>query len=192
MLFCLTSSAAFAQSNIKRNQQVNSTPQTMTANPNAAKQRTMEVKDRNGKKASQQVNKNNTSAQRFETDAQKRQKEEQMKKTKYTRAVERVTRAENRLSEAEENKNEAQMAYVELQQSNMLERQELEQRHANERLAGVTEELIARQECEMKQLEAVQARKLATAQRAVDKANKKYQQAIEEYNRARSERQSYE
>jgi len=110
------------------------------------------------------------------------------KEPEYTRASVRSVQAEENLRALKDTVDEAQRAYVELQQTHMRERQELEQKHADERLAGVTDELTARQKKEMEELESKQAFENKAAKRALEQAEKKYKQGIEVFKRAQSEK----
>lgn len=188
MLFCFaTASTALAQTKKTEAQRINVTGTTDVSKQKAPKKQ-LQTKDARKdseklEKAAQQKRAQNGNATGLKDDKET---------VKRYRSIERVTKSEEELSLAEEMKTKAQEAYIELQQKHMSERESLKKKQAQERLAGVTDELIARQDLEMKELLARQSNELDAAKRDRERANKQYNRALTEYEKARNERLKYE
>ena len=91
--------------------------------------------------------------------------------------------AEEAMKLAEEVKNEAMMNFMNLRATHMNERAELAKRHSFLALNGSTDELKASHDREMKELEERQSIQMSSMQSTLDRANRKYADAVEEYNR---------
>lgn len=99
------------------------------------------------------------------------------------KAYEMLVTAEEAMKVAEEVKNEAMMNFLNLRATHMNERSELAKRHSLLALNGMTEEMKASQDREMKELEERQAIQMSSMQSTLDRANRKYASTVEEYNR---------
>lgn len=184
-----TASTALAQAKKTEAQRINVTGTTDASKQKAPKKQ-LQAKDarKDAEKREKAAQQKNAKAQNRNANGLKDDKET----VKRYRSIESVTKSEEELSLAEEMKTKAQDAYIELQQKHMSERESLKKKQAQERLAGVTDELTARQDLEMKELLARQSNELDAAKRDRERANKQYNRAITEYEKARSERLKYE
>lgn len=190
MLFSFaTTSTALAQAKNTEAQRINVTGLSDASKQKAPKKQ-LQTKDakKDAEKREKVAQQRNASAQNRNASGIKDDKET----VKRYRSIERVTKSEEELSLAEEMKTKAQDAYIELQQKHMNERESLKKKQAQERLAGVTDDLTARQDQEMKELLARQSSELDAANRDRERAVKQYNRALTEYEKARNERLKYE
>ena len=94
--------------------------------------------------------------------------------------------AERKAAYAQSAKEDAMRAFTKLLDKQKKEMSELQERHAHEAVAGLTEEMSQRHERELQELSTEHARQLMDAQKAVDEASRNYEKALEELDRART------
>lgn len=95
---------------------------------------------------------------------------------------EQATVAKRRLAYAQSAKEDAMRAFTALLDRQMKEMAELQERHKAEAATGLTQEMSQRHERELQELNTEQARQLMEAQKVVDEASRKYEEAMEKCN----------
>lgn len=93
--------------------------------------------------------------------------------------------AERKAAQAQNQKDDAIRALTQLLDKQKKEMTELQERHAREAAAGLTEEMSQRHERELQELNTEHARQLMDAQKAVDEASRNYEKALEILDKAR-------